>query len=337
MKKIIVNIICYLISALIFATGLFVFLYPLINRSLIDNNAEENLQIFRNVKSVYSANKKAHTDTDENNPDDNSQSTENNFQNEKKDFDSLLQDMKKYNLKIYEEGQKNLKDAWSYEQSAFDLYSYGIYNGVIGEIRIPAMDCNLPIYMGATMGNMAKGVAQLGETSAPIGGKNTNCVIAGHRGASGGKFFLDIMNLKIGDKVYIDNLWDSLTYQVTKIEVIKPTENEKIFIQKGKDMVTLTTCHPYPNNSHRYIVYCQRTKNDKTEAVEKDIEKLETDINLTEETFATSPEIEARDNSTTYMKVEKIAYITIPVMLILLFIILTFVGKKQNKKKNKLK
>ena len=36
----------------------------------------------------------------------------------------------------------------------------------------------------------------------------------------------------------------------------KPTQGQVIV--EGKDMVTLVTCHPYPHNYQRYLVYCER-------------------------------------------------------------------------------
>ena len=90
----------------------------------------------------------------------------------------------------------------------------------------------------------------------PIGGQNTNCVIAAHRM---GGFFGDIELLQIGDLIRITNLWETLTYRVAKITVIDPYDTDKIKIIPGKDMITLLTCHPYWSNRTRYIVYCERT------------------------------------------------------------------------------
>ena len=57
----------------------------------------------------------------------------------------------------------------------------------------------------------------------------------------------------------IKNPWEILDYRVTKIKVIDPYDMDKILIQKGKDMVTLLTCHPYRGHGrYRYVVYCMR-------------------------------------------------------------------------------
>ena len=43
----------------------------------------------------------------------------------------------------------------------------------------------------------------LGNTSAPTGGDNTNCIIAGHRGWKGADYFRHIDKLTVGDEVVI--------------------------------------------------------------------------------------------------------------------------------------
>lgn len=101
-----------------------------------------------------------------------------------------------------------------------------------------------------------------GNTSAPIGGANTNCVIAGHRGWRGADYFRHIDKLAVGDTVKLTNLWETLTYTVADIQIIQPHEVEKIKIQPNRDLLTLLTCHPYASGGkQRYVVYCERTKN----------------------------------------------------------------------------
>lgn len=93
----------------------------------------------------------------------------------------------------------------------------------------------------------------------PIGGTNTNCVLAGHRGWYGALFFRHIELLEIGDVVLITNLWETLRYTVSEIKVIEPDAIDEILIQPGRDLVTLLTCHPYGSGGrYRYVVYCER-------------------------------------------------------------------------------
>ena len=173
-------------------------------------------------------------------------------------FSRLYEQMTAYNEQIFTEKQKNFCDPWSYEQSSFDLTRYGIEDNVAATIEIPRMDVELPIYLGATAENMALGAVQLGQTSLPVGGENTNCVIAAHRGYQGIPMFREIEKLQPGDKVIIRNFWETLRYEVSEIEVICPSDIDKILIRPGEDMVTLLTCHPYTQNTRRYAVFCTR-------------------------------------------------------------------------------
>ena len=170
--------------------------------------------------------------------------------------DPLYKEAIQYNQKIYTEGQKNLKDVWSYRTSPIELKDS---KSNFGYIRIKKMDVKLPLYLGATLENMRKGAAIMGETSLPLGTKNSNCVIAAHRGYEGIPYFREIERLKVGDRVIIKNPWEKLTYRVEEIKIIQPDDSDQIKIQKGKDMVTLLTCHPYRGHGrYRYVVYCIR-------------------------------------------------------------------------------
>lgn len=174
-------------------------------------------------------------------------------------YAELLRDMSYYNAKLYVNRQEGLNSRSAYAVSHFDLGSYGLSSEVFGVIRIPAMDLEMPLYLGASDANMANGAAVLAQTSIPIGGESTNAVIAGHRGWNGYKYFMDIELLQPGDEVTITNLWETLTYEVVEIKIVSPDDVDAILIQPGKDMITLLTCHP-PNSGgrYRYLVYCER-------------------------------------------------------------------------------
>lgn len=172
-------------------------------------------------------------------------------------YQNLYQAMKQYNTGLYTNGQK-IVDVWSYSQQPFDLPD--LTDSIIGYIEIPDMKIRLPLALGASDENLEKGAAVLSQTSMPIGGANTNCVIAGHRGWEGSAYFQYIENMKKGSKVYITNPWQTLVYECTDVKVINPDDVSSILIQDGKDMVTLFTCHPYMlgGGPYRYLVFCER-------------------------------------------------------------------------------
>lgn len=175
-------------------------------------------------------------------------------------LEHLYEEMTAYNKRLYEEGQAGLKDPFFYEDSAFNLEHYGIEDEIAGYITVPRMEIAMPIYFGAVPENMAMGAANLGNTSVPIGSVNTNTVLAAHRGYRGIPMFQAIEQLQKGDRIYITNLWETLTYEVRETMIIEPTDIWRVRIQEGKNMVTLLTCHPYTQNYQRYLVYCDQVE-----------------------------------------------------------------------------
>ena len=171
----------------------------------------------------------------------------------------LLAALQEYNRQLYAEKQCNLVDLGACEEPAADLTTYGVADEIIGVLEIPAMELTMPVYLGASDAHLAAGAAVLGNTSTPIGGDNTNCVIAGHRGWRGADYFRHIDRLAVGDSVTLTNLWETLTYTVADIQIIQPHQIERIKIQSNRDLLTLLTCHPYASGGReRYVVYCEK-------------------------------------------------------------------------------
>ena len=173
-------------------------------------------------------------------------------------FPELFHEMQLYNQHIFEERQRALKDSVSYAEPSFILSDYGVATETIAILNIPALDLTMPVYLGANEENMAAGAAHMSNTSLPIGGNNTNCVIAGHRGWSGADYFKHLDTLEEGNSVQLVTLWDTLNYTVSEIRIIEPYEVEQIMIQEGRELLTLLTCHPYASGGrYRYLVICE--------------------------------------------------------------------------------
>ena len=92
----------------------------------------------------------------------------------KKKKAQLYQKASEYNQKIYESGQNELKDVWSYRSAPIKLTKG---QKTFGYVQIPKMKVKLPLYLGATMENLRRGAAIMGQTSLPLGQVNGNCVI----------------------------------------------------------------------------------------------------------------------------------------------------------------
>lgn len=258
-----------------------------------------------------------------------SQGKETDRENENKSqLESLYHELKAYNEKIYKENQKDLKDAFSYEDSCFDLRGYGFSENVIAILWIPRLNQELPVYLGATKENMKKGAVLLGQTSMPIGGENSNSVIAAHRGGGSTPMFRNIQLLQLGDKIELDTVFEKLIYRVSNVEIILPNQVDKVKIVPGEDKITLVTCHPYTKNTHRYLVTAVRSK-EEVQSREKDKVEL-TSIDVEEITPVTEEILQDSTISYSQKQITLERYGTIAGIVILLyaiFIIFRYRGK----------
>ena len=243
----IVKAILIALLILVFLAGLAVLLYPTLYGMLTDLRVEDVAVSFleRHETDPTEPTEPTGTEPEETTP---------------RAYAELWNDMVSYNEQIWLEKQVGLCDPWSYEQPSFSLEAYGVEE-VFGVISIPKLDLSMPIYLGATYQHLADGAAHLSQTSLPIGGNNTNCVIAGHRGWKGASYFRYITDLKVGDEVIITNLWETLRHQVCEIKIIDPHEVQEILIQEDRELLTLLTFHPYASGGRqRYVVFCERVK-----------------------------------------------------------------------------
>ena len=249
------KIILTTIMVFVFIVGLAIWGYPHIYGAIMDSQMRQEAEDFLDRIGTTSEDAAAATEPPATEPDLVTEPTE----LATKEYEVLWNEMVAYNTEIWNEKQSGLSDPWSYEQPSFKLGDYGLQNEVFGVISIPKLDLELPLFLGASNRHMADGAAILSQTSIPIGGINTNSVIAGHRGYNGAAYFRYITSLEPGDKVYVTNLWETLTYVVVDTKIINPNDVEEILIQEGKDMITLLTCHPYASGGkQRFLIFCDR-------------------------------------------------------------------------------
>ena len=134
-------------------------------------------------------------------------------------------------------------------------------NGMMGYIEIKKIGIELPIYHGTNNDVLSKAVGHIEGTSLPVGGIGTHSVLSAHRGLPSSKLFTDLDKLEIGDTFEITILNQKLTYEVDKIEIVKPTQTKSLAIDSNNDYVTLMTCTPYVINTHRLLVRGKRIEN----------------------------------------------------------------------------
>lgn len=126
---------------------------------------------------------------------------------------------------------------------------------IMGLIIIDKINLKLPIIDGATKPNMLAGIARVKGTSNI--GEIGNIGLAGHRSRTYGRFFNRLDEINKGDKiVLIDRNNKSYEYTVYEKLIVKP-DNVSVLNRNSKDKIlTLITCHPRKNPTHRLIIHC---------------------------------------------------------------------------------
>lgn len=225
----------------IFLLGLTIFSIPYAQRIRAQQEMDNSIQAFQVQETIPPV------------------QTENLPTEETRAYAELWEEMCAYNEKIHDEQQVSLSSRAALQKAAFQLRDYGRNDEVFAILNIPKINLDMPVYLGATDQNLANGAAHLSQTSLPIGGENTNCVIAGHRGWNGAYYFRYVPDLRKGDVVTLQNLWETLSYQVVETKIIAPSDVDAIRIQEGRELLTLLTCHPYASGGkQRFLVICER-------------------------------------------------------------------------------
>lgn len=171
------------------------------------------------------------------------------------DLDRLLEDSREYNRSlIHNQGTVDTSD---YSSAALNMSRYGLSN-FYGYVSAPTIGMRLPVYLGANDTMMSYGAAHLSNTSLPLDEKDTNVAIAAHTGYIGRIFFDNIRNLKIGDEVSITNYWEKIDYNVINTKTVSPNNTNDIYIQDGRQLLTLITCITHNGVTNRYIVTCEK-------------------------------------------------------------------------------
>ena len=97
--------------------------------------------------------------------------------------EQMLADAREYNQEML--GNIDLIDPFSQEDVEIDARYESLLNvdgsGMMGYIRIPKINVELPIYHGTSEAVLQAGVGHFWGTSLPVGGESTHTVLTGHR------------------------------------------------------------------------------------------------------------------------------------------------------------
>ena len=164
----------------------------------------------------------------------------------KDEINAVLHSAKEYNKHLFE---TKVID-WERYDEELNVFQ----NGMMGSLEIPKISLKLPIYHGTQEEVLACGIGHLPESSLPVGGNNSHCVLTGHRGLPDSQLFTRLDELEKEDVFWVNINNRKLGYRVFDINVVKPEEVEILNIQAGRDLISLVTCTPYGINTHRLLV-----------------------------------------------------------------------------------
>lgn len=175
--------------------------------------------------------------------------------------ESMLDEAKEYNKQLFDSSADDTSvDAINGNLPYSEFLQ--VMDSQMGYIVIPAIDVDLPIYHYTSDDVLTVGVGHLENSSLPVGGESTHCLLTGHSALPEAKLFSDLEKLELGDKFYIKTLNEVLCYEVDSILTVQPYDTSALQIIEGRDLVTLITCTPYGVNNQRLLVRGTRVEND---------------------------------------------------------------------------
>ncbi|MCT2339874.1 class C sortase [Corynebacterium sp. p3-SID1056] len=136
----------------------------------------------------------------------------------------------------------------------------------MSQLAIPAIDVRLPVFHGTRDETLQKGLGHLYGSALPTGGEGFHSVITGHTGLTNATLFDDLVDVEVGDAIYLSTFGERMKYEVYDIEVVLPEETDSLRAEEGRDLLTLITCTPYGINTHRLLVHAERVPMDPDEA-----------------------------------------------------------------------
>lgn len=125
----------------------------------------------------------------------------------------------------------------------------------IATLVIDKIDLKLPILEGASEENMKYAAAHMEETS-PFG-EIGNAAVAAHRVRKKGRLFNRLDELSVGDEIIVNQQGEQYLYTVFKISRVEPTDVSVLNRNDKDKILTLITCDPIVNPTHRLIVHAK--------------------------------------------------------------------------------
>ncbi|GAM14755.1 class D sortase [Mesobacillus selenatarsenatis] len=132
---------------------------------------------------------------------------------------------------------------------------------MIGNLSIPKLSADLPIYHGTDEDELEKGVGHFAGSVLP--GEKDNSVLSGHRDT----VFRKLGEVGKGDLLVVSTGAGEFTYKVRKVRIVD-ADDRTVIVPKPRATLTVTTCYPFDfigDAPERYILVA-----DLIEAIEQE-------------------------------------------------------------------
>ncbi|MGH9149735.1 MAG: class E sortase [Acidimicrobiales bacterium] len=139
----------------------------------------------------------------------------------------------------------------AYQDRAVDV------GDALTRIRIPALDVDAVVVEGISASALRAGAGHYPDSPLPC--EPGNVAIAGHR-TTYGKPFANLDRLKAGDEIVLETPVGECRYEVMPLssnvafKVVEPTDFSVVANTPGRQLLTLTTCHPKGSAKERLII-----------------------------------------------------------------------------------
>lgn len=145
-----------------------------------------------------------------------------------------------------------IQDGRSQPKEAYEVVKYQA-DDIIGVIRIPAIDLEYPIIEGTGDAQLAKGIGHISYTDSL--GQYGNTGLAGHRAHRFGRLFNRLDELENDDIIQIISGDYSYEYVVYEKIIVEPSDISVLNRNGDFRVLTLVTCDPMINPTHRLIIH----------------------------------------------------------------------------------
>ena len=136
------------------------------------------------------------------------------------------------------------------------LKVYPKYGSIYATLKIPSISLELPVYFGDTKEILSKGVGHYSGSFFP--GENGSIIMGAHNNAG---YFRELPSIKKEDVIIIDTVYGVYKYQTYDMKIVQMTDEDKIPIVRGDEVLMLYTCYPVTAvgfTSQRYVVYARK-------------------------------------------------------------------------------